>query len=79
MVDKKIFLRKDGCPNDLFFRDQPFPFEYMKEVSEEVALRNPSKVVLYNFSNDEVKAFFCKSKDVLNSAMSHEPIATVKS
>ena len=61
--EKKCFIIKDDCPyskKEVFFYkgEEVLPFEWLEEVSPEIALLNSDKAILLNFTNDEVKAFF---------------------
>lgn len=82
LSDKKFYIIKDGCPvspMDMFIRSGKLPYEWLEEVTEDVALLNPSKTILYGFTNDEVKSFFRRSNEVLNIPLPHETDVTITS
>ena len=71
MPDDGYYLLRDGCQCELGkgFTDKgeldPAKFE---ATDKETALRNPGKAILYGFTNEQVKAFFVRAYEIINSA-----------
>jgi nitrogen-specific signal transduction histidine kinase len=68
MTNKRFYLIKDGCPFnpwDIILRSGKVPYEWLEEVSEDVALLDQSKTITYGLTNEEVKSFFALSKQKL--------------
>ncbi len=65
-----LFLIREDCgcdPIGIFMKTGELVRDCLDEVTEDIALGNPSKAILYDFPADQVKSFFIRSYQILNS------------
>lgn len=50
---------------DVFIRSGELPYEWLEEVTEDVALLNPGKTITFGLTAKEVESFFSRSEQKL--------------
>jgi hypothetical protein len=64
----KFYRIKSGSkvnPMDFALANGELPFSELEEVSEELALQNPSETITYGFTAQEVESFFRRAQQIL--------------